>query len=81
MIFKSEEDELEFYRILTTFEEEFGANNLYLYLNVNVLQSPEVLLFAHLEIRPCNSNMVQIKVKDLTANYTMFLETTEDIYE
>lgn len=74
MMFLSEQQELDFYRTLTAYEEEFGADKIVIYIPPTWIDSPDLIMVMHLELKVWNLMAVGIKVKSATAKYTMLLE-------
>lgn len=75
-MFLSEQQELDFYRTLTAYEEEFGSDKLVIWVPSTWLDTADMLMFIHLEIRIWNLSAIGIRIKSATAKYTMLL--TED---
>lgn len=74
MMFASEIQELLFYKTLTCFEEEFGAEKIIVFIPAAWSTSIDLIMFSYLEIRVWNLNAVRIKVKGATANFTLLLD-------
>lgn len=73
MMFLSDQQETMFFRVLSAYEEEFGADMLQLFIPAEWIDSPHIELFSNLDIRVWKANALGIKVRKLTAKYTMNL--------
>ena len=68
-MFLSDEQEKEFLNILTTYESEFGAERVIVYLPL-VWKKINLEIFKPMEVKLWNLDYIKLEVRNLSANYT-----------
>ena len=73
-LFLSEQQEFTFYKVLTSYEEEFGIDKLVILIPPSWVGSVDMLIFSSIEIRVWAADAVGIRVKNASAKFIMRLD-------